>query len=138
MQEQNIVFKGMKQDMHPINQDASFLFDAHNIRFSSRGDSSLMSITNEKGNTPIQEAIFRGHYMGHCIIDRYLVIFTHYEVEDENIIEDYIYRVDNKFITDILFKGNLDFDVNYPIYTIPYKESETIKKVYWVDGKNQP
>ena len=37
-----------------------------------------------------------------------------------------------------LFKGNLGFDFKYPIEAISFYENSDIKKVYWVDGINQP
>ena len=33
-----------------------------------------------------------------------------------------------------LFEGNLGFDPKYPIESIVYEETDTIKKIYWVDG----
>ena len=38
----------------------------------------------------------------------------------------------------ILFSGNLKFNPRYPIETISLYENENSKKVYWVDGINQP
>lgn len=37
----------------------------------------------------------------------------------------------------VLYKGNLNFNVNKPIDTISFYENDTIKKVYWTDNLNQ-
>lgn len=38
----------------------------------------------------------------------------------------------------LLFSGNLGLSVEYPIETLVSYESESIQKVYWTDGHNQP
>ena len=49
MQQDNHVFQGLRRDNHQIRQDAKFLWDAHNIRFTARDDNTLLSMTNERG-----------------------------------------------------------------------------------------
>lgn len=54
---------------------------------------------------------------------------------------DTIIRIDyinGQFQMKKLYEGNLKFDVNYPIETLGIYEAESVQKVYWVDGKNQP
>jgi len=80
----------MKRDNHPIKQDGKFLWDAHNIRLTNRDDSTLLSITNERGTSdPL--ITFKGYYVGHCVLGKYLVLFTANNGGSEN----YIYRVEN-------------------------------------------
>ena len=43
MQEDNHIFQGLRRDNHQIRQDAKFLWDAHNIRFTARDDNTLLS-----------------------------------------------------------------------------------------------
>ena len=43
-----------------------------------------------------------------------------------------------KYRGKILFSGDLKFNPKYPIETISLYENENSKKVYWVDGLNQP
>lgn len=82
----------------------------------------------------------RGKTLGSCVINEFLILFTH-----ESGI-DRIYKVhqpasDTKISdTIMLFSGNLGFvdDENHLIQTLPFYENESIQKVYWIDGVNQP
>ena len=89
MTEDNHVFKGLSMDTHPSRQDKEFLIDALNIRINNSQDGDLWSITNMRGTTDsgIQ---FQGKYVGHCVIDKYLIVFT---VDGST---SYIYRVEYK------------------------------------------
>lgn len=136
MQDDTHVFQGMKQNTHPIKQDSNFLWEAHNIRLTNREDNTQFSITNEKG-TKDTGLSFDGIYLGHCVLGKYLVVFT---AEREG--DSYIYRVekndDDTFTKVILFKGKALLDPDYPIEAIGNVETEYVQKVYWVDGKHQP
>lgn len=130
------VFQGMKQDNHPIRQESKYLWEAHNIRFTARDDSTLLSMTNEKGTKIITKLI--GSYIGHCVVGNYLVVFT---VNNKNSTLNYIYRIEKKadgWVITILYIGNLNMDVEHPIQALGIYEGELVQKVYWVDGKNQP
>lgn len=50
---QMFVPKGMKRDYSASKADSSFAYENHNIRITTREDQTLLSITNEKGNSPI-------------------------------------------------------------------------------------
>lgn len=50
---QQFVFKGMNRDLSPSKADPQFSFENHNIRITSRGDSTLFSITNERGTSQL-------------------------------------------------------------------------------------
>lgn len=138
MMEDAHVFQGMRRDNHPIKQDSKFLWDAHNIRLTNREDNTLLSLTNEKGTSgPILN--FTGYYLGHCVLNKYLVIFTTRKIG--NIEDSYIYRVeetDTGYNSIVLFNGQLNLSVDNPIETIGIYETDLIQKVYWIDGKNQP
>ena len=79
-----------------------------------------------------------GKCLGTCVINNFLIIFTH----ELNI--DRIYKIskpeNNSSKTIQLFSGNLNFidDDNHKIQTLPFYENDSIQKVYWIDGKNQP
>ena len=140
MQEENHLFQGLKRDNHQIRQESSFLWNAHNIRLTNRDDSTLLSITNERG-TSDENVTFMGYYVGHCVLGKYLVVFTANDDDSDN----YIYRVektDTGYKTIILFHEEDGWDKswnpNYPIEAIGVYETELVQKVYWVDGKNQP
>lgn len=138
------VFQGMRRDSHPIKQEKQFLWDALNIRLTTRDDNTMLSITNEKSTREIVSFNTDETYMGHCILGDYIVVFTH------STSVDRIYRfykgstfgiLDNSSSTiqrEILYQGKLSFDVANPIQAIGDYESELIQKVYWVDGINSP
>lgn len=56
---------------------------------------------------------------------------------------DNIYKLNNfsstnSITTELLYSGNLNFNINNKIQTLPFYENESIQKVYWIDGRNQP
>lgn len=132
--------KGMIRDIAVSKFSPEFAFDNQNIRLTARDNTTLLSVTNERGNTPIQDSsnndiTFLGTALGYCVINNYLVLFT------TNNGTDYIYRITKSgsdYTSIILYSGNLGFNTNNPIETIGVYENENIQKVYWVDGLNQP
>ena len=139
MKEETHIFQGMRRDNHQIRQDGKFLWDAHNIRLTNRDDSTFLSITNEKG-TSNELITFQGYYVGHCVLGKYLVVFTAKDDSSDN----YIYRVEkvgSSYKIAILFHhegGEWAWNPNHPIEAIGVYETELVQKVYWVDGINQP
>lgn len=138
------IIKGMQKDISVSKANAEFAFDAMNIRLTAREGNTLLSVTNEKGNkeVPINtlgEAVtIEGIVIGKEIINSYLVLFTT-SIEESPEYRDRIYRLEkdkNGFTCIILYKGNLNFDVEHPIESIGIFENKDIQKVYWVDGKN--
>lgn len=76
-----------------------------------------------------------GKYLGHSILNKKLVLFT----KKENIDNIIVLKIqDNTLVGEIKYSGNLNFQLDKPIETLPYYESELVQKVYWVDGVNQP
>lgn len=133
------IFQGMQRDVSISKQQPQFLWDAVNIRLTAREGDTLMSVTNEKGS--VESGIYcTGSYMGHCVIGNNLVVFT----TDDGY--DYIYRVtktEEGFSKKKLYGGStgqpsLGFDPTRPLQTLGVYENETIQKVYWTDGVNQP
>ena len=58
-----------------------------------------------------------------------------------NIGKDRIYRIvkENNIIKgELLHKGDLGFHINSPLETLNFFENENIKKVYFIDNRNQP
>lgn len=140
MKQSNHIFQGLRRDNHQIKQDSKFLWNAHNIRLTNREDSTLLSITNERG-TKYTGLSFNGEYVGHYVLGKYLVVFTSKIDGSDN----YIYRVEetpNGYKTIILFhnkdKWKYSWTPEYPIEAIGIYETELIQKIYWVDGINQP
>ena len=80
----------------------------------------------------------RGVYLGHAILNNYLVLFTK-ALEDKYPDFIYVLTYDKGVLKgDIKYRGDLNFQLDKPIETLPYYESELVQKVYWVDGVNQP
>ena len=111
------VFQGMRQDNHPIRQESKYLWEAHNIRFTARDNSTLLSMTNERG-TKIVDRLIVGSYIGHCVVGNYLVVFT---VKNKDSTLNYIHRIEKKadgWVATILYTGNLKMDVEHPIQAL--------------------
>lgn len=130
------IFSGMQRELSISKHKPEFLWDAHNVRLTAREGDTMLSITNERGTSEISNVSFKGKFLGYCVLDDYLVVFT----ADIDNNTDYIYRIDkNKnYEQVILYEGNLGFSSNHPIETLGVYENEFIQKVYWVDGFNQP
>lgn len=146
------IFKGMQKDINVANSSNDYLFDAHNIRFNQLDDDTLMSITNERGNELItfanNSAIY-GQYVSSYVVDNCIIIFTHVRDQIEPVgpgddpmpAIDHIYRIsyldsDHPTLTR-LFQGDLNISPQYPLEFTSYYESESVVKIYWVDGQNQ-
>ena len=137
----NHIFTGMQKDLSISKHPENYLFDAQNIRINLNEQSNMLSITNERGPLLALNTIVQGtQYLGHCLIGKYLVVFSKGEW-------DYITRIDleklsknplDKNATIELFNGTLNFQADHPIEAIASYENEKIQKVYWTDGINQP
>lgn len=136
--------KGMQRDLAVSAFNSEYAFENKNIRITSTNDNTLLSLVNEKGTKEVDingiDSI-EGIPIGQAIIDEELIIFTTEINTTDKENKDRIYKIwfEGEVINGkILFKGNLNFDYNNPIETLSFYENESIKKVYWVDGKNQP
>lgn len=89
----------MRRGNHQIKQNGSFLWDAHNIRISDKEDNTFFSITNEKG-TDLINVSFAGKYVGHCVLNDYLIVFT----GDIDKSKNHIYKVDKDYNVTTLFE----------------------------------
>lgn len=132
----NHIFQGMRRDNHPIRQEKQFLWDAHNIRLTTRDDNTMLSITNEKSTKNIMSFEKGETYVGHTVIGGYLILLT------TGLAKDRIYRINletTSYVKEILYEGkDLNFDANHPAQILSDYESELVQKVYWVDGLNSP
>lgn len=151
MQKQ-VIFKtkGMQRDLSASAFNSEFAYENKNIRIMPTDENTLLSIVNEKGTKPITiEGIgetIEGTVIGQAVIDNELILFTTKESIDR------IYKIwyeEDKFKGEQLYpnmdlseeelpKTSLGFDSKYPIETTSFYENDSIKKVYWTDGKNQP
>ena len=146
--------KGMNRDLSVSAFNPEFSFENMNLRLSTNEGNTLMSWVNEKGTASIKlvsgnwidndsststsTTQLSGTPIGTAIINHKLVIFT------TDTSADYIYALrysDNaktSMLCKVLYEGNLDFSIDYPLETLVSYESEDVQKVYWTDGKNQP
>jgi len=136
-------FTGMQKDIAISKHPSKYLFDARNIRLTQREDgSTLFAITNEKGTEDTQIRYSGIYYLGHCIIDNYLVVFSTDIEHEEDIAyegDDYIDRIDlSNLSVKTLRELSLGFSADHLIECLGSYESENIKKVYWTDGFNPP
>lgn len=155
--------KGMTKDISRSKSGTELAYDIQNMRLTSQEGETLLSLTNEKGNkeytldfksfaNSIKNSVsstaeakheFIGKIIGYCVLDKYLVIFTHY-VDNDNKISDRIYRFEedstNKMQLNgvLLYQGDLGFTDIMRLETMGIYESANIQKVYWLDGVNQP
>ena len=136
--------KGMNRDLSISKAGESAAYENHNIRIIARDNDTALSVTNERGNREIsfnEDLAIVGSLIGWNVLDSHIILFTH-----DDVSGDYIYRVDyhpeNKdsedpeFEITQLFSGDLKFDLEHPIESIVYHETDLIQKIYWIDGKN--
>lgn len=150
-----LVNKGMVQDISISKNSQEFAFENHNIKIVSNDDHTSMSITNLQGPKTINTISLTGIVIGKCVLDKYVVIFTHkvsegggdygYSPEEDDKNVDRIYRLDlqvsggkESFVLHKLYEGNLNFDTEHLIDTTYYIENANVIKVYWTDGLNSP
>ena len=129
-------FKGMFNDLSPLNTTTEHAFKIKNMRFITDEPSSLLSLTNEKGNEKINlNKDILGVPVGQASVDNTIILFT--TEEKESLYKDTIYKInlqDNKVTT--LFSGNLNFSIEHPLEILLNYENEDNIKLYWVDGIN--
>lgn len=134
--------KGMIRDLSISKVNNEFAYENFNVRIIARDHDTLLSVTNERGNKEIHfdNGFSTGEVLiGYSVLNSYIVLFTH---EDGSDKPDHIYRIE--YISDDnwdkveLFNGDLKFDTKHPIETLANYETESVQKVYWVDGINQP
>ena len=138
-QEQHII-KGMTRDLTVSKFNPEFAYECKNIRITARDNSTLLTVTNERGNSELSILTSNGNplqvlgtLIGYNVLNNYLTLFTTGD-------KDRIYRLENKqtyFEGKLLYEGNLNFNVNNPIENISVYENDNIQKVYWIDGLNQ-
>lgn len=151
MQVANYKTIGMQRDSSESSFDSKLAFENMNMRITARDSNTLLSLSNERGNLGMTlvddesvSTIIEGYPIGYAVLDSELILFTTLNLtESTSYSTDRIYKITtssvaNTLVVKKLFEGTLNFDVTHPIEAIPFHENENIKKVYWVDGKNQP
>lgn len=133
----SIVPKSMQQDISVSLFPNDAAYEIRNMRIVTTGDSTTLSLVNEKSNKQITiQGDFEGDIIGTITVGYYVVIFT------VGSSYDHIYR--GQFLDDStlkvtdLIRQNMDFSIDRPIEGIGIIEGTNVYKVYWVDGANQP
>lgn len=130
----------MTRDLTVSKFNPEFAYECKNIRITARDNSTLLTVTNERGNSELSILTSNGNplqvlgtLIGYNVLNNYVTLFTTGD-------KDRIYRLENKqtyFEGKLLYEGNLNFNVNNPIENISVYENDNIQKVYWIDGLNQ-
>lgn len=123
---------GMNQDLSISKFNQELSYENWNIRIIPNESDSALSIANEQGNELISNVALQGQCLGYAVLNQYLVLFT------KSSTLDYIYRIENinNPTTVVLFSGNLNFSLEYPIESLPLYETETVQKIYFTDNRN--
>ena len=108
---------GMQRDLTVSKFKPEFVFDAQNIRITARENSTLLSVTNEKGNNEItlyneknNIVKIKGTVIGYNVLNEYLTLFT----TDTSDL-DRIYRI-NKSNNNCLNLVIISVYLDYIIY----------------------
>ena len=126
-QEEHIV-QGMTNDISVNQFSNKYVFDAHNIRITAvNGNSSLLSVSNEKGTTNIPIPSINGYIIGYAIFNTHIVVFATTNTGNSgdsavDTIADLTIN-DTACTTTIFFSGLLGFSKNHPIEAIPDRKS---------------
>lgn len=133
---QQYLIKGMQRDMSISKSSPEYSFENMNIRITARDNNTLLSLTNEKGNKEVSIPLIQGTLIGHCVLNKYIVLFT----TDNTTSRIYRIEYTGASYNEVLMieSTTLGFDTSNPIETIGVYETEDIQKVYWTDGLNQP
>lgn len=148
MKHKQSVFKvvGMRRDYSESVQTANtgelhrYAYEINNMRVVPVNGNTELSLTNERDEV-YTNITLTGVYLGHAVINDELIVFTSLNY-DIDIAEkpDYITKLyinsDGVLVSSLLFNGNLNFDYKHPIETQVSYESDTLRKVYWIDGIN--
>ena len=158
LQKAQFAVKGMSRDLADSKFNPEFAFENQNIRITPTDNSTLLVLSNEKGNTDINThpqnkvlgtytdcTITNRNVLGYAVLYKTIVLFFKANINGGSDTLDCISKIywDTEPNTPIwrekiLYSGNLNFSIKNLIETLPLYEAEDIQKVYWVDGLNQP
>lgn len=146
--------KGMSRDLAISKASNEFAFDNQNIRITPDKESTLLSVSNEKGTYKVPEIKINGTVIGYCVCNERLLVFSTFRKHQDSNPEypddgntyspDYLTLIYNKteksgvrLVGEILYEGDLGLSMDCPVETLFNYETETVQKVYWVDGVHQ-
>ena len=147
----------MMRDLDPAKTSSNYAYEIRNLRITAQEDTTLLALVSEKGNLQytVTGDVLSGKVLGYCLLNKYLVLFTHTEQtiidnpetkdgtpSSNEVSVDKIYRLEmngNTMDSVLLYSGNLGLgDPNVKIETLGVFENESLQKVYWIDGVHQP
>lgn len=146
---------GMRQDnLIGTGNSSKYAHEIKNLRFTADKDFTTAVWTTEQGtlqhNVIWEDTTYADYHeldedftsdthsvvmLGTSVINDVMVCFC--KLRNDDYIFDVWFEGD-VLKGKVLYKGNLNFDVNHPFETIPYYENELVQKVYWIDNYNQP
>lgn len=128
--------RGMSRDLSVSKAENTFAWENFNVRITAEGDDTLLSITNERGTRAMESQNLSGTIIGWSTLNNKLVVFTHSGTTDRiyRIIRDSSYPDEYNCVP--IADGNFGFSTEHPIEAIMSYESESVQKIYWVDGIN--
>lgn len=134
---QEFIIKGMNRDLSLSKFSPELAYENMNLRITALNSNTLLSVTNEKGNTRVSISgdSIEGECIGRCVLGKYLVLFT----VSGNVSRIYRLNVSDSesFESLLLYNGDLGFDRSHPIECVGIVETDNIQKVYWIDGLHQ-
>mgnify|MGYP001244516932 CR=1 FL=1 len=111
----------------------NFAYENMNIRITAREESTLLTITNEKGNALVEFSsdIIKGEYIGHSVLSNTLVLFTLdgyntciYKIQQEGIKSGIVNPT--KMEATLLYEGDLNMDLEHPLETLAIYENKNV------------
>lgn len=146
--------KGMSKDLAISKINNEFAFDNQNIRITPDKESTLLSVSNEKGTYKVPNITINGTVIGYCLCNDKILLFSTFRKLEGDVPEfpddgkeysaDYLTLVYNKaeesdyrLVGEVLYEGDLGLSMDRPVETLFNYETETVQKVYWIDGVHQ-
>lgn len=146
--------KGMSRDLAISKASNEFAFDNQNIRITPDKESTLLSVSNEKGTYKVPNITINGTVIGYCLCNDKILLFSTFRKLEGDVPEfpddgkeysaDYLTLIYNKLeksgyrlVGEILYEGDLGLSMDRPVETLFNYETETVQKVYWIDGVHQ-
>lgn len=146
--------KGMSKDLAISKINNEFAFDNQNIRITPDKESTLLSVSNEKGTYKVPDITINGTVIGYCLCNDKILLFSTFRKLEGDAPEfpddgkeysaDYLTLVYNKaeksgyrLVGEVLYEGDLGLSMDRPVETLFNYETETVQKVYWIDGVHQ-
>ena len=115
--------KGMQRDMSASQFNPEFSYENKNMRILTTGENTTLALVNERGTKEIVIDNFQieGTPIGQSVINNQWIIFTAGD-------KSRIYKItdDGSFSGELLYEGDLGFNIKHPIETIAFYENNAV------------